>query len=407
MVPAVWVANEPLELVRLTEGLVTVGNPAFRQLWQDGLAGGFVPRLLWELAGRPPGTPAEGIRDDNRSALLPAHRTVVGSQEYVVSVKGCGAKYDAFQPRRLSHGILREICHDPELRRSLEGREGEIPNFLLGERWWGYAPYGGQAADNALVSLLASLRADVDQIAGFHICPVVAAVQLPPAIAAVASQFYWMRRYDGAYWQEVRLMPSNVRLYFHSPLTLGVDPARVLALYQLDSLERCADFLEHLLASAIAATTLLARTLRYDSDRSLYTGLDFFEVYLDKDSVVAGDGTLHFADLEGVEPFQAENPHAVKERIFGQFYQNIYEASYAVEMVARTVWSTLGITASESDRRAWTLERLEHAVQSDPYVRVHRSGERLTLTVEPAVDPEKTSLELIWTSGTEGAAVGH
>ena len=398
-VPAVWLPNEELDLVQVREEILTVGNPSFKELWSNGLGGGFVPKLLWELADKPPGQETKGVRDDNRSAVLPAHRTVVGDQEFVAAVKGCGARYDAFQPRKFSVGVLREICHDPKVKEALDRMEGDVPNFLVGERWWGYAPYGGQAVDNALVSLLASLRAEGSSIAGFRICPVVAALQLPARFTQIASQFYWMRRYDGPYWQEVRLMPSNVRLYFHSPITLGVDPARVLGMFHLDSLEKCGAFLRNLLGSALAATTLLARTLRYDAETRRYSGLDFFEVYLDKDSVVAGDGTLYFADLEGVEAFYGENPDAVKERMFGQFYQNIYEASYAVDMVARETWRSLGITASESDRRRWLLELLEQAVSSDPYLATEREGDRMILRVQPAVDPERTALPLVWSSG--------
>lgn len=401
-VPAVWVPNEELDLVRVSEGTVTAGNPAYRELWEGGLEGAYIPRLLWELSGRPKGSPERGIRDDNRSALLPDHRTTIGEREFLVNVKGCGARYDAYHPRKFSVGVLRQICHDPKIREALEPREGEVPGFLVGERWWGYCPYGGQAADNALNALLASLRAEGDQIAGFRICPLVAAVQLPDPIARVASQFYWMRRYDGSYWQEVRLMPSNVRLYAHSPVTLGVDPARVLSLFQLDTLERSADFLQHLIGSALAATTLLARTLRYDARRGLYTGVDFYEVYLDKDSVVSADGTLHFADLEGIEPFYGSKPGEVKERLFGQFYQNIYEASYAIEMVARETWARLGITASEADRRAWVLDLLERGVRGDPYLRAERTGDRMVLRVEPATDPEQTALEVVFSTG-EGA----
>jgi hypothetical protein len=402
---AIFVENEAVDLVRVRQGTLTVGNPAFREMWADGLEGAYVPKLLWELVGRPEGTPVGGIRDDNRSAILPGYRRAIGDQEFVAAVKGCGARYDAFEPRRFSVGVLREICHDPAVRRALEGMEGEVPNFLVGERWWGDAPYGGQATDNALVSLLASLRADGDQIAGFYICPVVAAVQIPAAMARLASRFYWMRQYEGPYWQEVRLMPSNVRLYFHSPLTLGVDPARVMAMCELDSIEACGAFLERLLGSALAATTLLARTLRFDEHTRMYSGLDFFEVYLDKDSVVASNGRLYFADLEGVEAFHGENPHSVKERIHAQYYQNIYEASYAVETVAREAWRKLGLTASAADRRGWVLERLERAVRQDPYLRAERDGDRMLLRVEPAIDPALTSLDLLWTSG-EGVAPG-
>lgn len=403
-VPAIVTENEPLDLVRVREGVVTVGNPAFESVWDDGLAGGYVPKLLAEIADLPYEEAGPSFRDDNRSCVLLDRRVPLEGQEYLVNVKGCGARYDAFQPRRLSIGVLREICHDSGLRARLAGREGDLASFLTGERWWGDAPYGGQATDNALISLLASLRAEGNQIAGFYICPVVAAVQLPPRAAEVASRFYWMRRYDGPYWQEVRLVPSNVRLYFHSPLTLGVDPARVLALFGLQTLDACASFLENLLRSAVAATTLLARTLRYDEALGRYSGLDFFEVYLDKDSLVAANGILHFADLEGVEAFHDPRADAVRERLYGQYYQNVYEASYAVDTVARECWRMLGLTSSDHDRRAWVTERLERALRNDPYVRPERRGNGVVLQVAPAVDAERTAVELVWTSPDGEAA---
>lgn len=397
-----WVDNGAVPLARLQEGIEVVGNPQLARCWDPSLAGAYVPRLLAELAGVEVVSRPTAVRDDNRTALLPERRYRLGEREYLAAVKGCGAEFDPFRPRRISASVLREICHDPELKRQLGPLNGEATSFIVGERWWGYAPYGGQACDNALLALLASLRATSTEIAGFHICPLVAAVRLPDPIARVASRFYWLRRYDGSYWQEVRLMPSNVRLYFHSEVTLGVDTGHMIRLFELTDLERCERFLVELFRSTIAAITLYARSLRHDAANDRYVGLDFDEVYLDKDAVVAADGTLHFADLEGVEPFPAATPAQVRERIESQFYHNLYEATYATETMAIETERLYGLPASASNRRDWTLDLLEEAIRTDPYVRAERADRSLTLSIEPAVDPGSLNVDVEWSSGREG-----
>jgi len=231
---------------------------------------------------------------------------------------------------------------------------------------------------------------------------VIAAVRLPDAVAELASKFYWYRRYDGAYWQEIRLMPSNVRLYFHSPVTLGLDSGRVFSLFGLDGFDRCEAFLERLTRSTMAAITLYARTLRYDSLHGRFTGLDYDEVYLDKDAVLAPDGTLHFADLEGVEGVPSAGVADVRQRIEDQFYHNLYEATYAIEAMAQETYRLLGLADSIADRHRWTLEVLERACRTDPYVRVERSKDRTTVVVAPAVADDQTTVELEW--ATEGVA---
>lgn len=393
-----WVANEPVDLVRLEEGVTVVGNPQWERAWTEAIRGAYLPPLLWKLLEGGPGRVEHAVRDDNRSALLPEHRVLFEETEYLAAVKGCGANFDAYEPRQLSATRLRELCHDPRLAGLLAGDDGAPSSFLVGERWWGNAPYGGQAGDSALLGLLASLRAEANQIAGFYICPVIAAVRLPDAVARVASQFYWYRRYEGAYWQEIRLMPSNVRLYFHSPVTLGLDSGRVFSLFDLTSFDRCERFLARLIRSTVAAITLYARSLRFDETTGRYSGLDFDEVYLDKDAVLAPDGTLHFADLEGVEAVFAESEAKVRERIEHQFYHNLYEATYAVEAMAQETYRYLGLSASSKDRHRWMLDVFQRACQGDPYVRIERDADRSTVVIEPAVDPDRTGVRLDWTS---------
>lgn len=384
---AVWVPNDAVSLVRLETAGEAFGDPRFREFWSR--AGGcYVPELLWKLAGAPPGSAVAGVRDDNRSALLPQHRVRLGDREYVAAVKGCGAAVDAYENAPLTASRVRSICRDPNLAAVLAQEDGAARGFITGERWFGNTPYGGQAPDNAAIGLLTSLRAHDAQIAGFHLCPIVALVRLPDAYAAIASRFFWYRPYEGSYWQEMRLMPSNVRLYFHSPVTFGVDTPEAFALFGIESLEDAERFLENLARSSFAALTLFARSLRHDDRRGLYAGLGYHDVWLDKDAVIAPDGTVHFADLEGIEEIPAATPEFVREEIGRQFHRNVYEATYALEALALEVDRRWKAFRDLSDRRRWILEVAERACLADPCLAFERQGRDLVLTVEPAVDPD-------------------
>lgn len=394
IVPAVWVPNDGVPLVRLPDVPETVGNPRLRPVWDAGIAGAYVPDLLWRLAGRPPGDPVNGVRDDNRSALLPARRYVLDDREYIPVVKGCGAATDAYQHVPLTAARLPSICRDPGLAAALREEDAAEVGFITGERWFGNVPYGGQAPDNAMIGLLASLRAGGPSIAGFHVCPVVAAVRLPDGLARIASSFYWYRRYAGGYWQEVRLMPSNVRLYFHSPVTFGMDTAQALAMFGLSTVEACERFLGNLARSAFAALTLYARTLRHDDRRGRYLGLGYHDVWLDKDAVIAADGTLHFADLEGIEDIPARGPEEVRETILHQFHRNVYEATYALEAMASETNRRFRIEDDPRERRRWILEILERACAPDPCVIVERSARGLVARIEPRIDADACGVEI-------------
>ncbi len=97
-----WVPNAPASLIRIREDLTVVGNAQWEDAWTDQVAGAYLPALLGRLADRADGEPVQGIRDDNRSCLLPERTVQVEDTEYFLSVKGCGAEYDAFTPVKLS-----------------------------------------------------------------------------------------------------------------------------------------------------------------------------------------------------------------------------------------------------------------------------------------------------------------
>lgn len=391
---AVCVPNDPVPLVRLKGGFEVLGDRRYEAFWSGEVAGCYVPELLWRLAGKPAGVPVSGVRDDNRSAMLPERRCAIGGREFLAAVKGCGAAVDAYENAPLTAGRVRGICHDPGLAASLATEDGAAEGFITGERWFGNTPYGGQAPDNAAIGLLTSLRAADAQIAGFPICPIVAMLRLPDALAAVASKFFWYRRYEGDFWQEVRLMPSNVRLYFHSPITFGVDTSRALSLFGIASFEDAERFLSNLARSSLAALTLYARSLRHDDARGTYAGLAYHDVWLDKDAVIAPDGTMHFADLEGIEETAAADVAAVRDAIRAQFHRNVYEATYALEALAWDVDRRWRAFRGPGERRRWILDVLERACVADPFLTLERQGGRVVLAVEPAVDPDACGVEI-------------
>jgi hypothetical protein len=395
---AVWVPNDPVKLVRLRREVEIVGDPRFRSFWADEAPAAHVPEMLWTLAGRPDGIAVSGVRDDNRSALLPRRRHVIGGQEFVAGVKGGGAAMDAYENAPLTAERVRAIGREASLAEALSTEDGAARGFVTGERWFGNTPYGGQAPDNAALGFLTSLRAVDAQIAGFHVCPIIGLVRLPDEFAAIASQFFWYRRYEGEYWQEFRLMPSNVRLYFHSPVTFGVDTSRALSLFGVASFEDSERFLENLARSSLAALTLYARSLRHDDVRGVYAGLGYHDVWLDKDAVIAPDGTMHFADLEGIEEVSAPDADAVRDQIGRQFHRNVYEATYGLEALAWDVDRRWRAFRSATERRRWILEVLERACIADPFVSLERHGSKLVLAVEPAVDPEACRVEIDFAS---------
>ncbi len=392
--PAVWVPNDAVSLVRMGGDLEVFGDRRFESFWSRDLVGCYVPELLWKLAGRPAGVPIEGVRDDNRSALLPMCRWVIRDREFIAAVKGCGAATDAYENVPLTATRAKAICRDRALLGALALEDGAASGFITGERWFGNTPYGAQAPDNAAIGLLTSLRSDGDAIAGFHVCPVVSVVRIPDEFAAIASRFFWYRRYEGAYWQEIRLMPSNVRVYFHSPLTFGVDTARVLAMFGIESFEDAERFLENLARSSMAALTLYARTLRHDDRRGVSAGLGYHDVWLDKDAVVAPDGTLYFADLEGIEDVAAGHPGGVREEIARQFYRNVYEAFYAMEALAVAVESQWRLPRGPTARRRWILDTLGRACATDPFLALESHGGKLLLHVEPIVDADACRVQI-------------
>jgi hypothetical protein len=213
------------------------------------------------------------------------------------------------------------------------------------------------------------------------------------SVAAAAHRF-WYRRHRGPYLQEQRLVPSNVRVYHQSEMTLGRATRPVLDAFGVSSPDTLDAFIDRFISSGIAALTLFVRSAR-ESKWGLQ-GLDYTNVWLDKDCVVAPDGTLHFADLEGLEWVVAGHDWSLEERVREQFDRNFYEFMYGLDALLRYRESLTSKSPSQHERRSELVLRYEMALATDRYARPEVSEAGVDIAVRSPLRPgEDVTIRLL------------
>jgi len=335
----------------------------------------FLPGTLAALVDAPPLAAHEFVEDDNRSAIDPVPAATLDGQPFFLSVKGVGSATDPFAHRPLDAGRAAELTDDPEVRSLLNRPTPSAGGLITGELWLRGSPYGGQGLRHALTALAVSERADLTDLNGFRIAPVVKVAFLPPELEERLRSIYWYRRYRERFVQELRLVPSSVRFYFQGRATLGGDVAQVLDRFEIDAPSKAHRFQLNFVRSGIGFLTLFARTREFDADRQSYRGLDFSDVWLDKDAVIAPDGTAYFVDLEGIDPVRVDGAD-LAEKLDDQIFRSLYEFMFAYEQIDAECARRFG-TAGSRRRRFSAL--LEEALAEDRFVRLRTSDRSLVL----------------------------
>lgn len=338
----------------------------------------FLPPSMTGLLDPPPLGIRTFLEDDNRGAIGREAVATLDGTPFYLSVKGVGSAVDPFAERPLSPARVAELTSDQDTRRRLvqprvPPEEGEADRFLTGEVWLRGSPYGGQGLGHASIAMRVSERADLTDLEGFRLAPVVKIAYLPAELEERIRAIHWFRRFPGPIVQELRLVPSNIRIYFHSKSTLGTGPSELFDRFGLDSEPKAVAFEVAFLRSVVPLLTLFPRTLRRGADTDRYVGLDFHDVWLDKDAVIAPDGTVYFVDLEGIEEEAVERPK-VGEKIEDQIYRSLYEFLFAYEQIEAERMRRFGPAGARKER---FISLLERALARDPYVRV-RVGPRTT-----------------------------
>ena len=387
-------AGLPLELAGFPAESLT--NSKFRDFAPPEMDLFYLPHALTPLVPDSPRAFHQFIEDDNRGAVLPDPVATLDGQEFYLSVKGVGSSVDPYSWRPLDRAYAAELTSDPVVRQKLQQSPPDrTDRIITGELWLRGSPYGGQGLEHASTALRISERADLTTIGGFLIAPVVKVCFLPPALEDQLRQIFWFRQYRGRMVQELRLVPSNVRVYFHSRNTVGNNIRHVFDLFAVDSDERALRFETNFVRSTVAMLTLFARSMTCDPARGTYRGLDFHDVWLDKDAVVAPNGSVYFVDLEGVEEVTVER-EGVREKIEDQVYRSLYELTFAYEQIEGERARRFGDAGS---RKRHFEAILRAALETDPFVGLREEGSRLELVIRnncqeeslytrfPALDP--------------------
>lgn len=379
-------------------------NPQLAAFGDPALARVFLPPGLSGLLDEDPAALVPFLEDDNRGAISPEPVATLDGIPFHLSVKGVGSAVDPYAMRPLDRTAAAALSPEAEVRERLTRPrvatpDGEPDRVMTGELWLRGSPYGGQGLAHARLALSVSERADLTSIEGFRIAPLVGIAHLPTAFEERIRTIRWFRSYRGAMAQELRLLPSNVRIYFHARQTVGQDVAAVLDRFGVRSPEAGLAFSVHFVRTAIAGLTLFARTLRAETGRGRYHGLEYHDVWLDKDAVLAPDGSIFFVDLEGIEEAEVERGR-VRERIEDQLYRGLYEFAYAYETIEAERARRFGLARA---RRSDLVAITRAALATDPFVRLREGPAGAELEVRNRAGDEG----LYTTFPLADAADGH
>ncbi len=318
----------------------------------------------------------EFIVDDNRGAVSPSPSLEMDGTEFYLSIKGIGSTTSPFSRQLLGKAEICSLLKDYRVRDRIINSEGTAPRYLTGEVWLRDSPYGGQGLQHATTSMRVSEMADLTSIHGFRIAPLVKIVFLPQSLENEIKKIYWYRRFKGRMVQETRLVPSNVRIYFHSGTTVGENIGTVFDSFGINQNEKAMEFLENFVRSGIAFLTLFARSMMSNDDGT-FSGLDFYDVWLDKDAVLAPDGTIYFVDLEGLEWITVAKKD-IPEKVNDQIYRSLYEFMYAYEQIERERCARFG---HMTDRKKHFEYLLRKALKEDEVVELTHDGDALKLEI--------------------------
>ena len=367
--------GQPLNL-NIYEASEILTSKHFQQFRSFEFERFYLPESMKPFTDLNPLGTKEFIEDDNRSAVSTLPLLKMDGTDFYLSVKGIGSTTNPFSTQLLGKAEICNLLKDSTLKNRIVNSEGIPPRYITGELWLRGSPYGGQGLEHATTSIRVSEMADLTSIHGFRIAPVVKVVFLPEGLENEIKKIYWYRRFRGRMVQEIRLVPSNVRIYFHSGSTVGGNIRSVFDLFGIDSNYKAVDFLKNFIKSGIAYLTLFPRTIKSNEDGT-FCGLDFYDVWLDKDAVLAPDGTIYFVDLEGLE-WITVGEKKISEKIDDQIYRSLYEFMYAYEQIERERCARFG---DITNRKVQFEYLLKEAIKDDEVIDLANEGQSLKLVV--------------------------
>lgn len=390
----------PIELrgvpisLNVYDGAGTITNKYFRSFQMPEFEKAYLPDSAKPFSDISPTGTKELLIDDNRSAVSREPCVTIDGTDFYFSVKGIGSTTSPFSRRLFTREEICSLLKSNSVKdRIMNAKEMKFPRYLTGELWSRGCPYGSQGLEFASIAMKATEMsgAGATSIHGFRIAPLVKIVKLPEALQREVTQVYWYRRFKSEMVQEARLIPSNVRIYFHSDWTIGDDTGELFDFFHIDDNDKAMSFLKNFVKSGIAILTLFVRSIR-DNGNGTYSGLDFYDVWLDKDAVLAPDGTIFWVDLEGLQEVtiggkdRADLEFNIEENMEHQIYRSLYEFMYAYEQIERERVKRFG---HATDRKVQFEYLLKDALKDDEVVDLHRSDRSLELVIGNILGDER------------------
>jgi len=365
----------PLDL-NVYEASETMTNKHFKEFKMPEFERFYLPESMRPFTDLSPLGTKEFIIDDNRGAVSTSPSLKMDGTDFYLSVKGIGSTTNPFSHQLLGKAEICSLLKDSRLIDRIVNSEGTAPRYITGELWLRGSPYGGQGLEHATTSMRVSEMADLTSIHGFRVAPLVKIVFLPEDLENEIKKIHWYRIFGGRMVQETRLVPSNVRIYFHSRSTVGGNISSIFDLFGIDDNDKALEFLRNFVKSGIAFLTLFTRSIKSNEDGT-FSGLDFYDVWLDKDAVLASDGTIYFVDLEGLEWITVMEKK-IHEKIDDQIYRSLYEFMYAYEQIERQRSARFG---DKTERKLQFEYLLRDALKDDEVIDLAREGQSLELIV--------------------------
>lgn len=317
------------------------------------------------------------LKDENRNAIIPNLNKEIDGKVFYLSVKGCGAQEDMFFGGKLTSSKIQAACRDPSYKTKLKNINN-CSGLIMGESWMGESPYGAQGYINGLDELKFSSIANFDSIKGAHLCPAIGLVKIPQNIEDTARNFFWFRTYDDHFYQVIRLVPSNIRLYFESNHVIA-NTKSIFSLFEINSPNKAESFELKFIQSGIALLTLYARSAKVEGKQ--ISGIIYKDVWFDKDCVVAPDGTIHFADIEGFI-WKKTSPKEYDKILKEEWEKLVFEFLYALVKID-TFRHKLNEKHLEWDKQREELALLIHqALNKDIFTYAENRNKDLIIVIE-------------------------
>jgi hypothetical protein len=378
------------------DGAGTITNKYFKNFQMPEFERIYLPDSVKPFTDMVPLGTKELLIDDNRSAVSREPYMTIDGIDFYFSVKGIGSTTSPFSRQLFKREEICSLLKNSSVKErimSTEEKEMKFPRYLTGELWSRGCPYGSQGLEFASIAMKATEMSDASttSIHGFRIAPLVKIVKLPKPLQKEVTQVYWYRRFKQEMVQEARLIPSNIRIYFHSDWTIGDDTGELFDFFHIDNNDKAMDFLRNFVKSGIAILTLFVRSMS-NNDNGTYSGLDFYDVWLDKDAVLAPDGTIFWADLEGLQRItvggkdRADLEFNIEENMEHQIYRSLYEFMYAYEQIERERIRRFGHI---TDRKIQFEYLLRDALKDDEVIDLHPSVDSLELVIGNILGEEK------------------